>query len=80
MRMKKPTQKEELKIYRDLLIHLHTCRWTHHNDDVIKILDRIGEYSYARTNSNEGNDRYERRHQIQTLLNLKLDNLMEKNN
>ena len=75
--MKQPTQKEELKIYRDILIHLHTCRWTGHHESVVKILDRIGEYSYARTNSNAGNDRQERRDQIRTLLNLKPENLIK---
>ena len=31
---------------------MHTCRWTGHEDKVKEILDAIGDYSYARTNSN----------------------------
>jgi len=45
--MKKPTQKEELAIYRRLLINLHTAVWTHHDEIVKDLLDRIGKYSYA---------------------------------
>lgn len=45
-------KEEELKIYKDLLINLHTARWTGNVKKVNKILDLIGEYSYARTNSN----------------------------
>ena len=68
--MKQPTQKEELKIYRDLLIDLHTARWAGNAKKVNEILDKIGAYSYARTNSN-GDPRQEKRDQIRTLLNLK---------
>lgn len=68
--MKQPTQKEELRIYRDLLIDLHTARWTGNSEKVMEILDKIGAYSYARTNSN-GDPRQEKRDQIRTLLNLK---------
>lgn len=65
-----PTEKEELNIYRDLLISLHTCRWTGNNTKVLKIMDAIAAYSYARTNSN-GDPEDEERNQRQTLLNLK---------
>lgn len=68
--MKKPTQKEELNIYRDLLISLHTARWTGNSKKVIEILDKIGAYSYARTNSN-GHEKEEEKNRIRTLLNLK---------
>jgi hypothetical protein len=68
--MKKISQKEELKIYRSLLIHLHTCRWTGHLDKVNEILNAIGEYSYARTNTN-GDLKQEKELENQTLLNLK---------
>jgi hypothetical protein len=68
--MKKPTQKEELEIYRRLLIRLHTARWTGHHETVLEILDKIGAYSYARTNSN-GDWKQEERDRIRTLLNLK---------
>jgi hypothetical protein len=67
--MKKPTQREELAIYRRLLINLHTAIWTHHDEIVKDLLQRIGTYSYARTNSN-GDWKQEERQQIQTLLNL----------
>ena len=68
--MKKPTQKEELAIYRHLLIRLHTAAWTGNYEVVRDLMDRIGKYSYARTNSNPGNYKQEKREQIQTLLNL----------
>lgn len=68
--IKNLTEKEELQLYRDLLIHLHTCRWTGHHEQVVKILDAIGEYSYARTNSN-GDWKQEEEVAILTLLALK---------
>jgi len=68
--MKKMNEKEELQLYRRLLIHLHTCRWTGHVNKVEKILNAIGDYSYARTNSN-GDWKLEEEMEIQTLLNLK---------
>ena len=68
--MKNLTQKEELKLYRRLLIHLHTCRWTGHHDKVVEILDAIGKYSYARTNSN-GDWKQEEKVATLTLLALK---------
>lgn len=64
------SEKEELDIYRRLLIHLHTCRWTGHNESVIKILDAIGAYSYARTNSSE-DEYHDLMSQYKTLINLK---------
>ncbi len=42
----------ELEIYRNLLITLHTARWTMNQPRVIEILDAISTYSYAHTNSN----------------------------
>ena len=68
--MKKMDEKEELQLYRRLLIHLHTCRWTGHIDKVNEILDAIGDYSYARTNSN-GDWRQEEEMEILTLQDLK---------
>jgi hypothetical protein len=67
--MKTPTLEEELSIYRRLLIRLHTARWTGHSEIVEDLLKRIGDYSYARTNSN-GNYKEEEKYQIETLLNL----------
>lgn len=67
---KKMDEKEELQIYRRLLIHLHTCRWTGHVDKVEKILNAIGDYSYARTNTN-GDSKQEEEMENQTLLGLK---------
>jgi hypothetical protein len=69
--MKKVTQKEELSIYRNLLIKLHTAIWTGNNDSVKRILKAIGEYSYARTNSNFGMEKEEEQKCIRTLLKLK---------
>jgi len=46
------SENEELKIYRNLLIELHTARWCMDIKRVTKILDAISAYSYARTNSN----------------------------
>ena len=56
----KITEQEELEIYRNLLINLHTARWTMNEKQVIKILDAIGIYSYARTNSSGDYDQDER--------------------
>jgi hypothetical protein len=67
--MKKPTEKEELAIYRRLLINLHSAIWTCHHDKVKDYLKRIGDYSYARTNGN-GFEKEEEQRRIQTLLNL----------
>ena len=68
--MKKPTQKEELKIYRNLLINLHEAKWTGNNKRLIELMDLIGAYSYARTNSTE-DSKQDNRNMIRTLLNLK---------
>ena len=68
--IKNLTEKEELQLYRSLLIHLHTCRWTGHHEKVVEILDAIGRYSYARTNSN-GDWKQEEEMEIFTLLALK---------
>jgi hypothetical protein len=67
----KPTLEEEVKIYRRLLINLHTANWTFHTEKVKELLQRIGEYSYTRTNSVEGETGEEReQNEIRTLLNL----------
>jgi len=68
--MKALTEKEELQLYRRLLIHLHTCRWTGHADKVNEILNAIGDYSYARTNSS-GDWEQEKELELLTLLKLK---------
>ena len=52
--MKIYTEKE--RFFHELLITLHTYRWTGNEKKVIKILDMIGDYSYAHTNSNEGDE------------------------
>jgi hypothetical protein len=49
------TDKE--KFYHELLISLHTLRWTG-SPKLVKLLDIIGRYSYKHTNSNAG-DEYE---------------------
>ena len=43
---------DEVNILRNVLVSLHTARWTMNEKRVIKILDAIGSYSYAHTNSN----------------------------
>ena len=68
-KLKAPTKKEELAIYRRLLINLHSALWTGHRDKVNDYLKRIGDYSYARTNGNGHEDEEEQR-RIETLLNL----------
>ena len=65
------TQKEELSICRSLLIRLHTARWTGNNKRLGEILDAIGAYSYARTNSNAGDYKREEEDREKTLINLK---------
>ena len=66
------TQKEELTIYRSLLIRLHTARWTGNTKRFNEILEAIGAYSYARTNSNAGDYKREEKDMETTLKNLKL--------
>lgn len=61
---------EELDIYRSLLINIHTCRWTHNMKGFWELLDKVGAYSYARTNGN-GFEGEEERIKEQTLLDLK---------
>ena len=67
--MKVPTEYEELLIYRRLLINLHEADWTGNVDKVVKLLKKIGDYSYARTNSN-GDEQQEDEMRILTLLEL----------
>jgi len=67
--MKKPTEHEELLIYRRLLINLHEANWTGNIEKVKEYLKKIGDYSYARTNSN-GDWRQEEEIRILTLLEL----------
>lgn len=69
--MKKVTQKEELEIYRNLLIRLHTARWTGNSESAMRILKAIGDYSYSRTNSNFDMEKEEEKMQMRTLLKLK---------
>jgi hypothetical protein len=62
-----PTEKEELKIYRNLLINLHTAAWTCNTKKFQELMERIGRYSYARTNTN-GFPEEEEERMKQTLL------------
>jgi len=64
------TEKEELKIYRNLLINLHTASWTGNAKMFSKIMNAISDYSFARTNSNPGNEDQEERDKLRTLLKL----------
>jgi hypothetical protein len=50
------TDKEKVNFFTDMLISLHTCRWTGDGEKVKKFLDAIGGYSYSHTNSNFGDD------------------------
>ncbi len=68
-KLKRPSPEKELNIYRDFLIRLHTARWTGNSKKVVELLDKIGAYSYARTNSNGDWDDDER-NMIRTLLDL----------
>lgn len=67
----KVTKEEELSIYRNLLIKLHTARWTGNQKMFAEIIEKIGAYSYARTNSNAGNEEAEKELMDRTLLALK---------
>ena len=69
--MKKPSEEEELKIYRRFLINLHEAQWTGNVERVKLLHKRLGEYSYARTNSN-GDWKQEDEIRIHTLLRLDL--------
>lgn len=42
--------------FHNMLIDLHTFRWTMNSVAVVAILDNIGAYSYAHTNGNAGDD------------------------
>lgn len=65
------TQKDELKLYRELLITFHTLNWTGNHDKLKKLVELIGAYSYARTNSNPGGEKQEKRDRKVTLENLR---------
>ena len=65
--MKFVSQKKELNIYRSFLINLHTAIWTGNYDKVNIMIKKLGEYSYARTNSN-GDIKQENQEKIRTLL------------
>ena len=65
------TLEEEVQIYRNLLINLHTARWTQNTKLFAKLMDKIGAYSYARTNSN-GYEEEEEELRLRTLKNLSL--------
>ena len=67
--MKAPTEHEELLIYRRLLINIHEANWTCNINKVREYLKKIGDYSFARTNSN-GDVQQEEEMRIITLLEL----------
>ena len=64
------TEKEELKIYRNVLINLHESSWTGNAKKFSKIMNAISDYSFARTNSNPGNEEQEESERLRTLLKL----------
>jgi len=47
-------QKEKINIYNDFLISLHTAVWTGNDKAFKEYMKRLDDYSYARTNSYEG--------------------------
>lgn len=49
---KQYTDKEKVNFFHNMLIDLHTFRWTGDGEKVKRVLDAIGGYSYAHTNSN----------------------------
>jgi hypothetical protein len=53
---KQYTEKEKVNFFNDMLINLHTFRWTGDGEKVMRVLDAIGGYSYAHTNSNVYDD------------------------
>ena len=68
--MKRPSEHEELLIYRRLLINIHSANWTGHTDKVKEYLKKIGDYSYARTN---GNGDWEQEEEMEIITLLELD-------
>jgi len=50
------TDKEKVNFFTGMLIDLHTYRWTGDGSKVVRVLEAIGGYSYAHTNSNPGED------------------------
>lgn len=64
------TQKEELRIYKDFLINLGSIINTGNTNKLDAMLLAVGDYSYARTNSNPGNQKWEKELQLRTLLKL----------
>lgn len=63
----RPKPEVELDIYREFLVRLHTAMWTGNNKLVKDLLKRVGDYSYARTNTN-GDWEQEEQNMIRTLL------------
>ena len=59
----------QVKIYNNFLIDLHTANWTGNMVKVKELLLKVGRYSYARTNRT-GDEKQEERQQKETLLNL----------
>lgn len=63
---------DKVAVYQDLLIRLHTARWTGNHVGFAQIMDRIAAFSYARTNSNfeETDEEVDNRY-VETFENLK---------
>ena len=49
------TLKEKNNFYHNLLINLHTLKWTMNYDKMSKLLDLIGNYSYVHTKNDHKN-------------------------
>lgn len=56
------TDKEKVNFFHNMLIDLHTFRWTGDGEKVKRVLDAIGGYSYTHTNGNfyDDEDKYDR--------------------
>lgn len=61
-------QKEEIRIYSEFLVRLHTARWTGNNKEFARLVDKAAAYSYARTNSNFGETRKEEKEKLERTL------------
>ena len=52
------TAEEKVRIYESFLISLHTAQWTGNQKRFAEMINKVGAFSYARTNSN-GDEEYE---------------------
>lgn len=67
--LKRPSPEEELWIYRKFLVDLYTVYCSGDEKRYEEYLKKLGEYSFARTNST-GDFEQDEQNMIRTLLNL----------